>query len=210
MKYLSNFSLKIIGIVTMTIDHIGYFYHIDEFRIIGRIAFPIFAFLIGEGYKYTSNKKRYALRLLLMAIIIQVPMYIFKMNVPMNIFFTLFLGLALIYSVELDKNIIVKVLLSILVLLIGYYIDVDYGIYGIVLILVFYITKGYTMFFAILVYNLFFHYFFPVSNYQVLSIMSLVFIMMYNNKLGRRMKYFFYFYYPIHLIVLYYSKYIFE
>ena len=80
-KFLSNFDLKILAIITMTIDHIGaiVYPNIDIFRIIGRVSFPIFAFLLVEGFKHTSNKLKYFLRLILFAIITQ-PIYDYAFN----------------------------------------------------------------------------------------------------------------------------------
>lgn len=58
MGGISATALKIIGMIAMTIDHIGYFLfpQIEAFRIIGRIAYPIFAYMIAEGCRYTRNK----------------------------------------------------------------------------------------------------------------------------------------------------------
>lgn len=65
---LNNFYLKIIAIILMLIDHIGMIlYDKEEFlylRIIGRASFPIFAFLVSEGYKYTTNINKYFVRLI--------------------------------------------------------------------------------------------------------------------------------------------------
>ena len=85
------FWLKIIGIITMFIDH--YHFVIGGsliLNIIGRLAFPIFAFSLNEGYFHTSNLKKYLIRLFIFAIIIQIPAILFKLNYPVNIFFTLF------------------------------------------------------------------------------------------------------------------------
>ena len=64
MKRLNNFSLKMIAIVIMAIDHIGavLFPQYLEFRIIGRIAFPIFAFTLVEGFLHTRDVKKYMLK----------------------------------------------------------------------------------------------------------------------------------------------------
>lgn len=61
MGGISATALKIIGMIAMTIDHIGYFLfpQIEAFRIIGRIAYPIFAYMIAEGCRYTRNKVKY-------------------------------------------------------------------------------------------------------------------------------------------------------
>ena len=66
MGGISATALKIIGMIAMTIDHIGYFLfpQIEAFRIIGRIAYPIFAYMIAEGCRYTRNKVKYLLSVL--------------------------------------------------------------------------------------------------------------------------------------------------
>lgn len=96
---MSAFVLKIIAIITMFIDHLGYaiYGRLSFFNYIGRIAFPIFAFQISEGYIYTKNLKKYLLRLFVFAIISQIPFLlfysIFSKNFALNIFFTLLLGM---------------------------------------------------------------------------------------------------------------------
>ena len=72
----TNF-LKIIAIITMLIDHIGYVFFPDriELRIIGRISFPLFAYCIAVGFLYTSNIKKYILRLAAFSILSQ-PFYV--------------------------------------------------------------------------------------------------------------------------------------
>ena len=102
---MSAFVLKIIACITMFIDHLGYAVFHGEaswFNYIGRLAFPIFAFQISEGFHYTKNVKKYFARLLLFAIFSQIPfmlfLSIFSTNIyKLNVFFTLFLGLFSIY-----------------------------------------------------------------------------------------------------------------
>ena len=67
--------LKIVALVSMLLDHIGLFVFpgVVWFRLVGRIAFPIFAFFVAEGLKYTKNKKRYILMLLGCAFLTQIP-----------------------------------------------------------------------------------------------------------------------------------------
>ena len=76
---MSSFILKMIAIVSMFIDHLGYaiFSKFSYFNYIGRLAFPIFAFQISEGYTHTKNLKRYFFRLFLFALISQVPFMLF-------------------------------------------------------------------------------------------------------------------------------------
>ena len=101
---MTSFALKIIALISMFIDHSGYYMmgHFSFFNYIGRIAFPIFAFQISEGYKHTKNLKKYFLRLSLFALISQIPYSLFLLKYHgnpygLNIFFTLFLGLLAIY-----------------------------------------------------------------------------------------------------------------
>ncbi len=72
---MSNFVLKIIAMVTMFFDHLGYalYSRFSNFNYVGRIAFPIFAFGISEGYAHTKSKTNYCIRLLMFGIISQVP-----------------------------------------------------------------------------------------------------------------------------------------
>ena len=88
---MSSFTLKMIAIIAMLIDHIGLAIDNHTMRIIGRLAFPIFAFQLVIGYKYTKNLKKFIGRLLLFAIISEVPFFIFlRMNKLNQIGFTEF------------------------------------------------------------------------------------------------------------------------
>ncbi len=122
---LSNFSLKLLAMLFMTIDHIGlllsdnadYFgftinspalIMCDVFRILGRFAFPLFAFLLVEGIRHTHSIKKYFLRLGIMATLISVAyiimIYGLKMNMSGgNIFFDLLLAGVAIYLLEKKK-----------------------------------------------------------------------------------------------------------
>ena len=102
---LSGFALKIIAILTMLTDHIGAGLFPSQIwlRMVGRLAFPIFAFLICEGFYHTRDIKRYAVRLGIFAIISEIPFnllhsyYLFDPGAQ-NIFFTLLIGLSTIYG----------------------------------------------------------------------------------------------------------------
>lgn len=198
---LNAYQLKWIALITMTIDHIGYFIFPDQLwiRMIGRIAFPIFAFLVANSYRYTKNKKRYALTMLGFALAVLFIPSIWGYELPANIFFTLFFGFMSIYA--LDKKqpwhfiwIILGVILS----------NPDYGWYGVFLIPLFYYTKKEFLWIFFILYNIILINIQPLSWVQYFSIMALPFIYSYNNQKGKSMKYFFYFYYPIHMAVLYY------
>lgn len=96
-QVINAFHLKILAIVTMLIDHIGmiFFPNVMLFRIVGRVAFIIFAFLLVEGTQHTGNFEKYLLRLLLWAFLSEIP-YDFARSgsyfywEEQNIFWTLF------------------------------------------------------------------------------------------------------------------------
>ena len=111
---MSAFILKIIALITMTCDHISYviFKKFSYLNYIGRIAFPIFAFQISEGYIHTKNLKKYLLRLFVFALISQAPYALYRSaffaSFSLNVFFTLFLGLIGIILFEMFKNLEVE------------------------------------------------------------------------------------------------------
>jgi hypothetical protein len=160
---MTAFILKIIAILTMTIDHSSLFLYnsvrLTWLRIVGRIAFPIFAFQISEGYVHTKNLKRYFLRLILFALISQIPYYFFS-NMFMgalcfNIIFSLILGLLAITifdffhkkgenlskSKKLNYDLTGLVFVFIIAI-ITYKLNLDYGYYGILLMFIFFIFRN--------------------------------------------------------------------
>ena len=199
---MSLFILKIIGIITMFLDHYHYIVGGSEIlNIVGRIAFPIFAFTLSEGYTHTRNLKKYLLRL-------------FSYNYPMNVFFTLFFGLLAIYVFNVKSTRIkpkflwfIKISLIGFILFISQKYEFDYGIYGILLIMNFNIFRNdkfkILMNFLILnTFNKIFPNVFGLTDTQFFSLISLIFIFMYNGEKGRSMKYFFYLFYPLHFFIL--------
>lgn len=215
-KFLSNFDLKIIAIITMTIDHIGaiMYPNIDIFRIIGRISFPIFAFLLVEGFRHTSNKLKYFLRLLLFAVITQ-PIYDYAFNNrELNILFTFSLSFLLLSSLEFIKKIINKYskgienylyktvfysLTYILFVLFSIILNVDYQALGISLVFIFYLVPN--LYLSFLLYLLAV-IFLATNTIQFYSLLSFICIYLYNDKKGNNIKYFFYLYYSLHLLIL--------
>lgn len=145
---MSALALRIVACVAMLIDHIGYFTHITAFRIIGRVAFPLFAYLIYNGYCHTSSKTRYALRLLVFALLSQVPFSLFCYDrlwaVNGNVFISLLVALLCLWSVDVMRsNRVLRwvCLLPTIVICALYYKGVivsDYGAIGVLMVLVFY------------------------------------------------------------------------
>lgn len=217
---MSAFGLKIIAIITMIIDHLGYaiFGEFSFFNYIGRIAFPIFAFQISEGYIHTKNLKKYFLRLFLFAIISQIPFMLFHSilsnELYLNIFFTLFLGLLSIYIYDKCEYKIQGIFSAIILASIAQVTRCDYGFFGVSIILIFYIFKD-----NIIKADIFFiiatalKYAIPCIEYKVFpqeylylflgTSFSVIFITLYNGKKGKNIKYLLYMFYPIHLILLY-------
>ncbi|MDO4543738.1 MAG: TraX family protein [Clostridia bacterium] len=115
---MSAFVLKFIALAAMLIDHIAYVFWLPDgslmfMRLIGRLAFPIFAFQLAEGYAHTKNLYKYGFRLGVLAMVSQVPFFLMRNGLlsvrlgitaiyssPYNIVFTLFLSLAAIYAFD--------------------------------------------------------------------------------------------------------------
>lgn len=112
---MSSFVLKMIAVFSMCFDHFGYLFSAGNFsfcNLIGRLAFPIFAFQISEGYTHTRDLKKYFWRLFLFAVISQIPFnlfeYAFGFDLTLNIFFTLLLGLTAIFAYDRIPNKLVR------------------------------------------------------------------------------------------------------
>ena len=204
---MNSFKLKVLACILMFIDHLGaiIFINNDYLRIIGRLSFPIFAFMIVEGYFHSKDIKKYFIRLGLFAIIPQIPYTIAFGPGTLNIFFTLFIGLLAIFLEEKIPNKFLKYLAVILLVILAEVIEVDYGFYGVLLIYIFKTFRNNfkALFFSFLLLNL------SVLNlysFQYYSIFSLIFIRLYNGQLGLRnlwVKYGFYLFYPLHILAIY-------
>ncbi|RDU23308.1 TraX family protein [Anaerosacchariphilus polymeriproducens] len=221
---LSGFWLKIIAIVTMLIDHLGYTVFPQQvwMRYVGRIAFPIFCYLITEGFVHTKNVKKYSLRLLMFALISEIPYDLaFHRKVfyweQQNVFFTLLLGLLCLIIIKENIQLVVKVLGVVSLIFAAGAFGTDYGGAGVLLIIIFYLFKDNSIkriiaFFVvnsiILIRlfqfsylwetNLIFEFF--IQDYAILSLLP---IELYNGERGFRMKWSFYLFYPIHLLLIY-------
>lgn len=149
---MSALTLKIIACIAMLLDHIGYALKITyPYRIIGRIAFPIYAFLLTEGYVHTKNFKKYLTRLFIFALVSEIPFNLFTRNKlfdigsSSNIFFTLSLSLVLLYLLDEAKKkyedksrqILLSAILVSLFCFLAELFRADYGFYGILTVLCF-------------------------------------------------------------------------
>ncbi|MDD3339893.1 MAG: TraX family protein [Lachnospiraceae bacterium] len=224
-RILSGSSLKMIAIVAMLIDHSaaillfdGVILHnapitvgSDMYRLylfyrvlrgIGRIAFPIFCFLLVEGFLHTSNKSRYAFRLFLFALISEVPFDLalhqrwFDTGYQ-NVFFTLLIGFLVIWLFDMAKGRLYFQLPTVILgCLLAAFLHTDYDYRGVLLIVILYLFRYYrlmqTLAGAISLY------------WEWPAIFAFIPINLYNGRRGWNMKYFFYAFYPVHLFLLYF------
>ncbi len=232
-------TLKIIAITAMLIDHIGatilerimmqngYFYQMNLsdkkaalivvadmiLRLIGRIGFPIFCFLLIEGFTYTKNVWKYAFRLLLFCFISEIPFDLaFNGSVSymgyQNVFFTLFLGLCTLICIrfineKITANIYLQYILTvpvtILFMVIANFLKTDYSGMGVLTIVVMYLfrkNKVLEMASGCVILTI-------MNLSEITAFFALIPICKYNGERGLKLKYVFYAFYPVHLLILY-------
>lgn len=224
--------LKLIAVVTMLIDHSayliyapGYEYLYYTMRIIGRVSFPIFVFCISESLYFTRNKTKFLLRMLIFALISEISFnlyfnYLIGVGVVFsshNGFFTFAIGIALVIFFEeiLEfKKKWIGIILIIAVILLCYFIpnvynfilNCDYGLKGIIFLFILYLEKKYFLNKAkrirqiTLAIMLFILYGFSILFLG--GMVSLLIIEKYTGEKGKEHKFFFYWFYPLHLLIL--------
>ncbi len=204
---------------------------------VGRLAFPIFAFQISEGFIHTSDFKKYLLRLLGFAVISEIPFNVFCSSQWLfpqyqNVLFTFALSLIALWLVDrakkeptLPKTAGADIGVAVIVFL-AELLKVDYGGAGIVIVVAFYLFRGFPFAFLLQLATMFtvfvFFYpgrtvFFKIQDFifsipvQSFSLFSLLPIWLYNGKKGRAgvlLKYASYGFYPIHIAVLCIVRYV--
>lgn len=205
IRIFDGFSLKILAMLTMFIDHIGavLFPQYIVLRLIGRLAFPIYCFLLATGAIYTKNVEKYSARLLLFALISEIPFDLAFFGrvfdrTHQNVFFTLFLGLL---GIMIAKKYPKVWWMSLFMALVADFLCTDYGATGVLYILLFYFLydrKIYQMLSFALMTQISY-----AGTTQMYCLFSIVPMLLYNGKRGKNIKYFFYIFYPLHLLVLY-------
>ena len=222
-RILSGSALKMIAVITMLIDHIGavllsmyqpaqkilftlfgreYTVYLI-FRDIGRAAFPIFCFLLLEGFRHTRSRFLYGRNLLLFALLSEIPWNLMFTNTlryeRQNVFFTLFLGYLAFCAIEYFWETPWLQLSSLLALLgISIILHADYGWRGFIFMLLMYLLRNEKISQAI------------VGScwlaYEWKACFAFISINMYNGKRGfiqgKAAKYFFYLFYPLHITIL--------
>ena len=207
MKLLNNFTLKMIAILAMAIDHIGavLFPQYDIFRIVGRIAFPIFAFTLVEGFMHTKDIKKYMLRLGVLALVSEVPFDLVFFGTPLefghqNVFFTMFLGIAMLYFFLKNVSIWRQFVVVFGMLLLAELLRTDYSSAGLFTIFMFYQWRGSNL---LKLAGMAFVNLFYLGGLQGYASFAAIPIAMYNGERGPKCKWFFYWFYPVHLLVIY-------
>lgn len=204
---INTFTLKMIAIIAMLIDHVGavLFPQYIELRIIGRLAFPIFAYTLVEGFIYTHDVYKYMKRLGLLALISEVPFDLAFFGTWLefshqNVFFTLFFGIFMLYLIVKAPTKFRKIIYVVILLLISDYLCMDYGSWGLFMILIYYLyrEKKVTKLLGIGIINIF-----CMGYIQKYAALAAIPIWFHNGKQGPKCKMFFYGFYPIHLILLY-------
>ena len=240
LKLIDANFLKILAIIFMLLDHMWATVIPGNqwMTFVGRMAFPIFAFQISEGFIHTRDFKRYAKRLFWFAIISEIPFNLFYSSslfypFHQNVLFTLLLGLFAIRALDRFKNekTFKNFLLAVLTLsgttLAATFGFTDYGAMGVLTVVTFYLLRDFPFAWlcqiaAMFLLNIYFFtgMYIPVNlfgiafDFQVqgFALLSLIPISMYNGTKRHNhpiLKYSMYVFYPLHMLILYLITYYF-
>lgn len=213
--FLTGNALKILAAVFMTIDHVGaiLFPRVAVLRLLGRLAMPIFAFMIAEGCKYTKNRKKYFGMIFILGTLCQIVYYLFDGSLYLSILMTFSLSILMIYSLQFwkEKKTAPAGLVFIASVAVAYILnrnfEFDYGFWGCMLPVFATLAHGtkqdsiqtsvLNLGIGLLILSL------DIGGIQIYSMFSLFLLLCYNGRRGKRnLKYFFYIFYPTHLAVL--------
>lgn len=211
MKLFNSFHLKIIALISMIIDHLGAMFFEDYiiFRIIGRIAFILYAFMLVEGYFHTRNIKKYLGKLFLWGLISEIPFDwanfgVFFYFEHQNIFWTLFLSALGIHFLEKCREDYFKVLICSIVMFLAFLMRSDYHLFGVSIILGFYFSRNmWIKMGSISILNIMYG---MLSKLQIFGILGLIPIYFYNGERGRKSGDIFYSFYALHLLIFAFIK----
>ena len=221
---LTNNQLKIIAMVSILFDHIGLVFFPDAmiFRYIGRLAFPIFAYMIAEGCRYTKSRAKYLGMIAGMGILFQVVFFVAMQSLYQGILVTFSLAIITIFALDgiwKSKKLWERLASVGALAFVAAFVfvlprllketdfDIDYGLWGILIpVVVYFIPKhpwrvGCV---GILLLIRAIHYAILGVTMQWWSLACVPLLALYNGERGRaRMKYVFYVFYPVHLVIIY-------
>ena len=224
-KILSGSAIKVLAIICMTVDHVGFIllegsqWAVEPLfmlgntgiswlflmrAVVGRMAFPLFAFLAVEGYIHTRSFPRYATTLFLFAVLSIIPFNMVHGSAfsfsRSNILFTLLLGIVAVRSMDKLRG-MPSVLCVGATLALAWMLRVDYGMVGVALIALLYLLRERVLYQGLSLVAVFFG-----KKFTMAAPLAIIPIAMYNGKRGfirgPWAKYVFYAYYPLHLLVL--------
>lgn len=213
--FLTGNQLKIIAAATMVMDHAGLMFFPNSvlLRILGRLAFPIFAFMIAEGCKYTHSRLRYFSQLFGLATVCQIVYFIADGSMYLSVLFTFSLSVMMIFALQYckAKPTALPILLFVTTVAAVYVLNeiftIDYGFWGCmapVFAAILHETKFDSVFgnvtmlgIGLLLLSL------TSGGIQIFCLAALPMLYLYSGNRGKRkMKYFFYIFYPAHLALL--------
>ena len=211
----SGNALKIIAAISMTLDHMGLmlFPRILIFRILGRLAMPIFAYMIAEGCKYTRNRRKYLGMVFGLGAVCQGVYWFVDHSLYFSILITFSLSICIIYAMQhwKEKQDLPSCLVFCAAIAVVYGLnrvfEIDYGFWGCMLPVFAAIPHktGYDRYpFSILTLGLgLLLLSVNIGDIQIYSLLALPLLLAYSGKRGKwKMKYFFYIFYPAHLVIL--------
>ncbi len=215
---LDGTTLKLIAMFCMILDHVGDNFFPEQIwmRILGRMALPIFAFCVAEGYIHTHDKMKYMYRMGLFALLSEVPFDLVTSGqilefTHQNVMFTFFwaiLGLILFESMAKSGNKTSELLSGIIIFhfaITSVFMGMDYNILAVGLIFIYYFLRNK----APVINNL------AAAAYHVIlrnvgiywfGLLGFVPVFLYNGKRGKGLKWLFYLFYPCHLLLIWFLK----
>ncbi len=219
--FLDGNSLKLLAAFFMFCDHLGLLLFPQKMflRYLGRLAFPIFAFFIAEGCRYTRNRSKYLGMMALFGLVFNIVYYLFTNDRYVNVFVSFSLAICLVYLYDFIRCFVkekkwIRSILSLLFLIVFVFctydvttnlIHIDYGFFGILLPLLCYLTEKKYIRLALLALGIMLiaadmgEY----CSIELWGLFAIVPLSLYNGKRGvAKMKNFFYVFYPAHLVFL--------
>ena len=210
---ISGNGLKILALLTMTLDHLGLMLFPQSLwlRIVGRLAFPIYAYMIAEGCRYTKSMPKYLGSVALIGLVCQLVYWFTMQSLYMCIMVTFSLSIGLIALIKKGGAYRYAALAAMAGvfflceglpgLLPGF--EVDYGFVGVMVPVLIYLgsTAGSKLALSAVGLVLLSS---SVGAIQWYSLLALPLLALYNGQRGKwKLKWFFYLYYPAHLVILY-------
>lgn len=212
---LSGNALKIIAAISMTLDHMGLmlFPKILFFRILGRLAMPIFAYMIAEGCKYTRNRRKYLGMVFGLGAVCQIVYWFVDHSLYFSILITFSLSICIIYAMQHWKekqdfpSCLVFAAAIAAVYGLNRVFEIDYGFWGCMLPVFaalphktkydLYPVSILTLGLGLVLLSM------DIGDIQIYSLFVLPLLLAYSGKRGKwNLKYFFYIFYPAHLVIL--------